>query len=705
MKPATLLAYLCGFTATGTQLWSQDFRIHIDDSTGALWEIFDPSAESHMNWISGPLNAPWQPTGSRWGMGFADLGDNFINRAYWSHPTISSENSTHSQAVYKAATMELIVTRKLDTESRAFTETYKFRNSGESTLDLAHRSEGALAIYTPFNDHYVNTTDSLSSRAHAHVWANGGSSSWVKWDQMGGHNRNLGLVLTKGTLVGYSIESRDTVSYSNTRGVFALHPHLPQLRPQEETEVEWTFFWHDDWDDFFDKCLFYSTQFIGFNVSSYTLFSNESATIDIIGGGVDSKTTINGDPLECSSNGCVYVTEGGNLGQKDLHISTSVDGEAYNSTIFLNSVPNYEDLIQARVRFIVENQQITDPGSPIYKAYVVYDNQLEKMVTFDSDRDRNAGRERVGMGVLIGRWLATHSDAELESSLARYYEFVCTKLQDDDGYVLDGPGSRSKRLYNWPWVMQLHLVVAALDLDLPKSLGDKSPLDRFVLTLENYYSEGGHEFYTIGLPILEGLRALEASDRDDDLMRALALFTKHAEYISDRGVNYPSFEVNFEQSIVGPATNILLEIHRWTHDYKWLEAAEVQLQTLMRFAGKQPDYRMHNVAIRHWDGYWFGKDRMWGDTFPHYWSTISALALHHYGKIKDVKSYEHQAEGIIRANLALFTPQGEASCAWIYPLSVNGREGHYPDPYANDQDWALAHLLQIQADNAYSVRP
>ena len=134
-----------------------------------------------------------------------------------------------------------------------------------------------------------------------------------------------------------------------------------------------------------------------------------------------------------------------------------------------------------------------------------------------------------------------------------------------------------------------------------------------------------------------------------------------------------------------------------------LDGAQAQLEVLLRFAGKQPDYRVHDVAIRHWDGHWFGKDRMWGDTFPHYWSTLNSIALHHQSKATGDARAQKQADGILRANMALFTPGGRGSCAWIYPTSVNGRARHYKDPYANDQDWALAHLLQIEEDNMLSV--
>ncbi|EXF73240.1 six-hairpin glycosidase [Colletotrichum fioriniae PJ7] len=121
---------------------------------------------------------------------------------------------------------------------------------------------------------------------------------------------------------------------------------------------------------------------------------------------------------------------------------------------------------------------------------------------------------------------------------------------------------------------------------------------------------------------------------------------------------------------------MLLELWRYTSNGKRLNAGKIQHDTLLLFAGKQPDYRLHDVAIRHWDGYWFGKDHE------------AAAAL-------------KSANSIIRNNPPLLEANGRASCAYIYPTSVNGRAGNYKDPYANDQDWVLAHLLQIEEDDAF----
>lgn len=679
---------------------SADFHATIDDHTGALVELADPQTSTARNWVGSSSNAPWQLAGSRWGLGYFDAGPSSLHRHYWDAAGVSCDNAGMCLSSYTAGALELSVERTTSGRLQTFTEKYVFRNAGNESLDLASKGAVSFAIYTPFNDHYTNTSDALQTRAHAHVWAQGGSTAWVKMSQMGGHDRDLGMVLVKGALSGYSVEGRDETTLSNTRGVFLLHPDVPTLGPGEQSELEWTFFWHQGWDAFFQQCGDISEQFMGFNVSTYTITPDENSVIELSGARINAETTINGNrPTSCNGTKCSYIYSASTVGEQKLTVTTLKSNEAINSTIFLNSVPPLDEILSSRVKFITQHQQVDAPNSSLHGAFVPYDNQMEGQVLFDKRSDRNAGRERVGMGNFIARWLRRHEDAAILSSFENYYNFVCTQLQDETGYVLNGPGNRGKRLYNWPWVMQLHVVTSALNMSPSGPAAELEPLQRFMLALESFYAEGGAELYAIGLPIYEGLQALNASGNVSAYERALFLFKEHGNNIVDRGLNYPAFEVNFEQSIVAPAAVMLLELYRWTGDHTWLTAAELQLETLLRFSGKQPDYRVHDVAIRHWDGYWFGKDRMWGDTFPHHWSTLNAVALHHYGRAVGDDSYEKIAEGIIRSNLALFDEDGRGSCAWIYPTSVNGRPGHYADPYANDQDWALNHLLQIREED------
>ncbi|KFY07349.1 hypothetical protein V492_07222 [Pseudogymnoascus sp. VKM F-4246] len=689
---------------TSLNLQSDDFDITISQETGAIIELKDAKSYEGSNWVSASENAPWIPGGSRWGLGFADLGNDVFHRSYWTNPEVWNDRGTY-RADYIFGPIKLSVSRSVNKHDKSFTETFTFTNNNVSAVDLAQSSKTSFGIYTPFNDHYTNTTDALKERTHAHVWANGGSSSWVKLNQMGGHGRDLGLVLTKGSLSGYSIESRDTITGSNTRGVFVLHPDLGTIEPGQSSTIEWTLFWHDGWDDFFTQAASRSNQFIRYDTESWTLTEGEGVEVGLVGASVGPGTTVNDKAVKCGDHGCSYYHDAGDIGEKQLVVISGQDETRQSSTIYLNTVPAYDDLISTRINFIVDNQQVLDPMDANVGAYVVYDNLAKATVTFDPASDRNAGRERMGMGVLIARWLKTHPDKKIEDSMISYYEFLCTKLQNQQtGFVYDWPyesvpNYANKRLYNWPWMMQIHLTMAALDLDLPETLADKTPLERFMFTVESFYNEGGASLDAIGLPVLEGLTALKGSGDEESYERAESLFVSHGERMIQTGLNYASSEVNFEQSIVAPVAIMLLELYRATGNTTYLKASEVQLEVLLRFAGKQPDYHLHNVAIRHWDGYWFGKDRSYGDTFPHYWSTLNAIALHHYSKATGKLEYKNDADGITRSNLALFDPTGTATCAFLYPLSLNGRPAHIPDLYANDQDWALAHLLQLQADD------
>ena len=50
---------------------------------------------------------------------------------------------------------------------------------------------------------------------------------------------------------------------------------------------------------------------------------------------------------------------------------------------------------------------------------------------------------------------------------------------------------------------------------------------------------------------------------------------------------------------------------------------------------------------------------------------------------------------LLKANLASFSPDGRATCAYLYPRRIDGIPGRYADAYANDQDWALVAYLDF----------
>jgi hypothetical protein len=667
------------------------FRIEIEPSSGSIVSISHPRDSARMSWVSGPANAPWQGRSVQWGLGYADLGKALMHRGRWETPVECSVDAARRQArsVYRAGALEVTVTRTLGDD--ALEERYRFTNRGGDNLPMGG-ARGALVIATPFNDHYTSSSDVMEHRCHAHVWANG-TSSWVAMLRMGGRAPHLGLVLNEGALAGYSIVGRDDVTSSNTRGSFLLHPDIGDLQPGASREIAWTLFWHDGWDDFFAQCARRSQAFVRIGASRYTAYPGETVQVSLQGRVPDGARLTSGHadlPLKRAGNAWESEFRADALGERVLELATP-DGA--RAPLVLNVVAPLDDLIAARLAFIVARQQVDAADDPANGAFVVYDNETEAQVRHDkvAASDRNDGRERIGMGVLLARWLRAHpaADPALTAALRRYMVYASTRLQRPDGFVMNGSNSATMRLYNWPWMAQLHLEYARLT-------GEEASWQAFIRTIDSFYSLGGEKYYAIGMPVYEGLTALKRAGRTADHARLLALFERHGRHMADTGAHYPDMEVNYEQSIVAPAAVFLLELHRATGDARWLAAAKPHLALLELFGGRQPDHHLHDIAIRHWDGYWFGKRLLWGDTFPHYWSTLTAVAFHHYARSGGGATYADRAEGILRNNLSLFTPDGRGSAAHIYPLSVNGRHARVNDPYANDQDWALVHALQIR---------
>ena len=130
-----------------------------------------------------------------------------------------------------------------------------------------------------------------------------------------------------------------------------------------------------------------------------------------------------------------------------------------------------------------------------------------------------------------------------------------------------------------------------------------------------------------------------------------------------------------------------------TGEESYLAHVRNMMPVLEAFEGRQPDHHLNGIAIRHWDGFWFGRRRLWGDTFPHYWSSTSGMVYHLYAKATGDRDYSRRAQNTLRNNLSLFTPAGRASCAYLYPDSINGEPGRLADELANDQDWALVYNL------------
>ncbi len=583
------------------------------------------------------------------------------------------------------------VTREY-TKQHSLVETYVFKN--ETCFDI-YTMGTSLGIYVPFPDYYTDAATCMAQCCNTHIWC-GGSSSYIMALRMGGEAPNLGLVLREGSLQGYSVRRMASTKgreeeLSNHRGDFILHPENLHLRPGETYILSWEMFWFENKEEF-KKILSKTPDFVTIEADAYVLLDKEPLEFTIkVGNSIssDERPVIkrNGEEIVYSwENDLAKICEvPENTGEYNYEITWK---EQTSRASFL-VMPDLQKLASNRCHFIAEYQQCRDTKSHLDGAYLIYDNE-EHQHHYDHLNDHNGGRERVGMGVLLAYYLQHYPDARLQASLDRYIEYVLRELFDEDtGEVFnDMPRCRDFiRLYNYPWVSRLFL-------EIYKLKKDEKFLDRYYKSVEYFYHKGGSHFYAIGMPMYESVQTFREAAREDEAEKLLAYYKEQVDYMLACGRNYPAHEVDYEQSIVAPAAIYMCELYRITGEQKYKEAAAAQLEVLDLFQGFQPDYHLNEVAIRHWDGYWFGKKKCLGDTFPHYWSALSGYAYSNTQEIVNTDRYARKAQNTLRAVLSLFKEDGSASCAMVYPMSVNGKEAHFYDPWANDQDWGLYFVLK-----------
>lgn len=566
------------------------------------------------------------------------------------------------------------------------TERYIFTNITEKYIftDL-----DSISIYTPFNDDYSDSQTCITRRCHTHIFC-GENISYIMALRMGGAAPHLGLVLTKGSLGGYSVE-RDLSRMSNDRGDFLLHPSPVTLEPGDSFTIEWKLFTHSGKADFYRRLCELCGQFIDVQAEQYTVFNGEKIRLKIKPvfdfKSDDVSVTLGEKKVDFSLNGKTIDIE--EIPHEYGLLKFNIEICGVKTHCFIYSLPSVMDLIEKRCNFIAEKQQFLCEGSPLDGAYLIYDNE-EQHLHYSAQYDRNGGRERVGMALLITKYLTKTRNAELEKSLKKYIEYAERELIDvNTGEVFNdyGRDNSYERLYNYTWYSLLYLELYSL-------YKNRRFLEISARILEAFYSRGGAKFYAIEIPALAICRALENENMTAKLECMKAHFNEHCQYIISNGLCSPAHEVNFEQSITAPAAILLMQNYFITGDTQYLKGAKQQLDALELFNGLQPDCRLYETAIRHWDGYWFGKRRMYGDTFPHYWSALTAVAYEFYAEAVDSDEYREKAEHAYRSVMPLFSPDGTASCAYVFPYRVNGVRAGFADEYANDQDWGLYFLLR-----------
>ena len=573
---------------------------------------------------------------------------------------------------YYTADGDITVKSERRQDSDDLVETYTFTNVSKRRVTLRN-----IGIYTPLNDNYPDAQTCMRGRCNVHIWA-GGKAAYVNSMRMSGVGPHLGLMVTEGEISDYEVWERgQKKGMSNFRGVLALSPSDMTLKPGQNYRLQWRLFAHSGTD--FDEQLLRRGGTV-VRSDKYVYTAGETAKVDFI---TKTKTITK----------TKKITEGDNrVEYKGTHaLLLGISGE--------------RELMEKRIRFILNHQQMNDPQDPRYGAFMCYDNEGDSIVTNYTRSDLDEGRERVGMGILLAAYGINEKgemrNEKLATALERYAKFVREKMQQEDYTTGSSVVRKSKnRGYNYPWVADFYFRMSLLSaadsslFTLHSSLARQYALDGYA-TLRALYRYFGYSFYCIDYPVTVGLEALRQAGLDFEREQLLYDFKTTADIFLKNGLDLPKFEVNYEQSIIAPAVQFLCEVYLATGEQRYLDGAKKLMPALEAFNWHQPSYHMNEIAIRHWDGYWFGKRQTYGDVYPHYWSCITAAAYHYYALATGSSDYREKARRIVENNLSLFFEDGKATCAFVYPRRVNGESARYADAYANDQDWALMYWLLV----------
>ncbi len=566
------------------------------------------------------------------------------------------------------------VTRRY--EGNDLVETYIIRNTSHANIDLSQ-----IQIYTPWNDNYPDANTCRTLRCNAHVWA-AERCTYTYAIRMGGKGPHMGMMLEEGSIGGYAISERGMdKGASNTRGIISLIPETFTLMPGRVYMLRWRIFSFDNEEDFFNKMV--AKGGVRVRADKYVAKMDENISVQI---STRERTWTETYPIR-------------QTGEQRIEIN---GGKGRRTHIEVFGLLSIAQLLESRAQYIMDYQQFKDAGSEFYGAYLPYDRSSSKMVQSwkaeNQRSDMNAGRERLGMGVfmaLYAQFAKKHpSDSYIDQhflsvSLDLYAKFV-RQLQSDSYTTYSSPHRNDKvRIYNYPWVSHFYC-------EMFKLTQEKQFLVDAYRTQMAQFRDGGFNFYAIDIPAIELCKLLSDNVMEHESDSLLSNYRQLADRYVSNGLHFPKFEVNYEQSIVAPAFEFLCEIYLLTREERYLNCAKEMLPALEAFNGHQPSCHLNEIAIRHWDGFWFGLPQTWGDTFPHYWSCITAQGFAKYAECTGDARYRQRAKDCLLGNLLLFDSQGFGSCAFQYPNYVNGKSARFANPCANDQDWALVYLLMLK---------
>ena len=660
------------------KLSGEKIVVQIDENNGCVTDIVNKN-DFAMNWVRD--NANWGKI------------DNFkLESVTKSSDAFSARYSYEPDKHYFKRKDDISITVEKKLINDIYQERYVLTNHTNSEFFINQETFG---IHFPFNSIYQGDKPVCM----AHVWA-GADVCWLVAKKIADKKELLVIRLTEGSISDYGIY-REILGVkedsTNFRGDIVLHPTPCSVSAGES--VAYTFLY-----DFTNKneidYLEEQDGFISVKADCLTHYIHETVTVSAkYNGQIDTyKILVDGEEQPCvlQDNRIVCRYKADTLGEKKFDVY--INGK--HTYLIANAILPIEKILEKRAYFIAENQQFHKEGSPLDGAYLIYDNQTKSQYYSHSYDDYNAGRERIVMGCIVLKQLQARYDEKLMQSIKKHRAFIERELFDSQTatvYNKEGRNNDWRRIYNDPWF-------ALYFLEWYLLTNDKTHLAYAGKVMLNYYEDDKNhqDSQLIHIPrlcaYLEKENLLELKDK------LIACFMEYIDgQIDNNGKIYSEEICVLSHEPFNNKSVYFSHAYQLKKDEKFLAYADVYKNYSQSYYSYQPDYHMNMISTRYWDDFWFGKYRLYGDSYPHYWSVQTGILFAEYEKAFGVDC-KAEYENIFKNNLCVYSPNGGAFNNYLYPYKIvitDNEQANYLRPkggayygkkyeaFANDQDWSL----------------
>ncbi|MFA5206096.1 MAG: hypothetical protein WC708_16995 [Lentisphaeria bacterium] len=657
---------------------NSQIQLSFDLKTGFINEITDINDEYKSNWVLS--NSQW---GRVQGFDVESVSDDEKGITVFAAGTALDSDG-----------LSLKIKREMT--ANGYIESYTFKNKTDAEFFVTQETFG---IYFSFNSIMEGLSKNLNHVSNAHVWC-GDRVCWICGKKINGQDNKLIINMTNGLISDYSI-SRDvsrTLIAADYRGDIVLNPTPCIIDHNGELTISFEYFFTTLEEE---KALAERDNFINVYANTYTEFIGNTihCFIEYNGKINDIKVICNKKEVEIKNREqlITWDVKSDNWGEITIDVYVN-DKHTY---IKLNFIEPLDKILESRAYFIAKNQQFLKEGSHLDGAYLIYDKVEDRQHFSDQFRDYNGGRERIVMGIIILKQLQKKHDDFLMQSIERHRLFVEREHFDTQTGVTYNQICRNNkeanRIFNYPWFSLYFKEWYVLT-------GEKKYIEMAAHALRQYYKitkyiEGGQNVEAYD--IIKHLKKEGLLDLADLLKEDLI---KNAENIIKCGISSATFECSYVNEWPNERLVYLSQAYLLTKDKRFLDATTVHKKSAESFYTHQPDFHMNSIALRHWDRFWFGKKRQFGDLYPHYWSALMGWMYWWYQKASG-EDYSKTIEEILKNNLCIYRTDGFAANNYLYPYKIDAYSlvpnfndpfrstgsyyGKEYDEWANDQDWSL----------------